>query len=76
MGRQAAYELPIEAALAAFKYAREWTSLLLRVLSEDDWARPGQHSEYGEYGAARWLEYFAAHAHDHADQIRRAREAA
>ena len=33
----------------------------------------GTHSESGPYSAERWLEIYAAHAHGHADQIRRAR---
>jgi hypothetical protein len=69
------YDLPIESALAAFKYARKSTSLLLHSLTEEEWARPGQHSQFGMFGAIQWLEAYGPHAHDHADQIRRAREA-
>ena len=69
------YDLPVESALTAFKYARESTSLLLHTLSEEEWARPGHHSQFGEFGAIQWLEAYGPHAHDHADQIRRARAA-
>lgn len=66
------YDLPVEPALSAFKYARASTSLLLHSLSEEEWARPGQHSQFGRFGAIEWLESYGPHAHDHADQIRRA----
>jgi hypothetical protein len=47
-----------------------------RVLTEEQWARGGTHAASGPYGVETWLEIYAAHAHDHADQIRRARQAA
>lgn len=74
--RRLHYDRPIGASLAAFKGARESTAALLDVLSEDEWAREGTHSESGAYSVLRWLEIYAAHAHDHADQIRAARSAA
>ena len=43
------------------------------VRSEDEWQRTGTHEEMGPYSVERWLEVYAAHAHDHAAQIRRAR---
>jgi DinB superfamily len=67
---------PIEASLAALKAARESTITILEYLTDEQWARPGTHSESGPYGVETWLEIYAAHAHDHADQIRRARAAA
>jgi hypothetical protein len=33
-----------------------------------------KHTETGGYSVDDWLEIYAAHAHIHADQIRRARE--
>lgn len=66
------YDRPIEASLAAFRAARETTGELLVRVSDADWERTGSHSESGRYGALDWLELYAAHAHDHADQIRRA----
>jgi hypothetical protein len=71
--RQLWYDRPIEASLAAFRAARETTGELLVRMNDDDWTRAGTHSESGRYGASDWLEIYAAHAHDHADQIRRAR---
>lgn len=63
------------AAMRAFRAARENTVPLLEAMSEADWAREGTHTESGRYTAERWLEIYAAHAHDHADQIRRLRSA-
>lgn len=67
------YDRPIEASLTAFRGARESTGELLVRLSESQWARTGIHTEDGAYGVEAWLETYAAHGHDHADQIRRAR---
>jgi hypothetical protein len=71
--RRLYYNRPIGASLAAFKYARESTAEILRLLTEDEWLSTGTHSEYGEFSVYIWLDYYANHAHDHADQIRRAR---
>ena len=67
------YGRPIEASLAAFKAARETTAQILRLLTEEEWKRSGTHSEYGPQDVSVWLDYYRRHAHDHADQIRRAR---
>lgn len=68
-------ERPIAPALAAFRAARETTGQLLDLMSDEDWRRLGWHSESGSYHAERWLEIYAEHAHGHAGQIRRLREA-
>jgi hypothetical protein len=47
----------------------------LRRLSEEQWRRAGTHSESGSYSVEDWLRIYGGHAHDHADQIRRARAA-
>jgi len=64
---------PIAASLAALDAARRTTAELLERMTEADWQRPGTHSESGPYDPERWLEIYAAHAHEHAEQIRRAR---
>ena len=64
---------PIEPSLAALKAARESTATILELLTDEQWERPGTHSEPGPYGVETWLEIYAAHAHDHAAQITRAR---
>ncbi len=71
--RRLHYNRPIEAALAAFKAARETTAELLDRLTEADWQREGTHTEHGRYGMDTWLGIYAVHAHDHAKQILRAR---
>jgi hypothetical protein len=62
-------------ALEAFRYARVSTMQLIPLMSEDDWQRAGTHSESGRYTTEDWLQIYAAHAHNHAAQIRRLREA-
>jgi hypothetical protein len=64
---------PIEPSLAAFAAARASTVPILRRLNEVQWRRAGTHSESGRYSVMDWLQIYAGHAHDHADQIRRAR---
>jgi hypothetical protein len=64
---------PIEPSLAAFAAARDATAPILRRLSDEQWRRAGTHSESGRYTVEDWLRIYGVHAHDHADQIRRAR---
>jgi hypothetical protein len=70
------YDRPYEASLEAFKYARETTGQILDRMTSADWSREGTHSEVGRYTVETWLSIYAEHAHNHADQIRRARAAA
>ena len=65
-------ERPMEPALAAFRAARATTAQILATLTDADLARTGTHSESGPYGVEGWLRIYARHAHEHADQIRRA----
>ena len=62
-------------ALEAFRSSRETTTQLLGLMTEDDWKREGTHTESGRYTTENWLTIYAAHAHNHAAQIRRLREA-
>ena len=71
--RRLHYDRPIEPSLDAFRAARASTAPLLRALTEAEWAREGTHSSSGRYTVLDWLRIYAAHAPDHADQIRRAR---
>lgn len=64
---------PIEASLEAVRWARESTMTILERLSEDEWKRAGTHTELGPYSVETWLEVYAAHCHDHADQIKKTR---
>jgi len=74
--RRLRYDRPIEASLAVFRAVRESSAELLGRINESDWQRHGVHSESGDYSVETWLEIYAAHAFDHADQIRRARSSA
>ncbi|MGH9842069.1 MAG: DinB family protein [Blastocatellia bacterium] len=65
----------LQPALEAFRAARSTTVQLLERMTEDDWRREGTHSESGRYTTEDWLRIYAAHAHGHADQIRRLRQA-
>jgi hypothetical protein len=65
----------IAPALDAFRSARATTAQLFEYMTEQDWQREGTHSESGSYTAEDWLTIYAAHAHNHAAQIRRLREA-
>ncbi len=62
-------------ALDAFRSARATAAQLFEFMSDDDWRSEGTHSESGSYSAEDWLNIYAAHAHNHAAQIRRLREA-
>jgi predicted transcriptional regulator len=64
---------PIEPALEAIAGARATTAQILAGLTDAEWGRTGTHSEDGPYGVERWLEIYAAHCHEHAAQITRAR---
>ena len=68
-------ERDIAPALDALRGARATTAQLLDQMTEEDWSRAGTHSESGRYTARDWLKIYAAHAHNHAAQIRRLREA-
>ena len=64
---------PVEPSLQALRWVRASTVELLQRMSEDDWARAGVHTERGRYTAEDWLASYAGHAHDHAEQIKKAR---
>ncbi len=74
--RRLYYGRPIAGSLLAFAGARMSTADFLAEFQESDWERFGTHSEFpGPFTVIGWLEYYADHAHDHADQIRRSRAA-
>jgi len=72
--RKLHYDRPIDASLEALKGARATTTEILERMTEAEWAREGTHTESGHYTVLQWLEIYAVHAHDHAAQIRRARQ--
>lgn len=65
-------EQPIAPSLSAVRAARATSASLFACLREDDWSRTGTHSDSGPYSVTTWLEIYAAHCHDHAEQIERA----
>jgi DinB superfamily len=71
--RRLHYDRPIEPSLDVLRAVRAASHQLLGRLTDEEWGRTGTHSESGAYGVERWLEIYADHSHDHADQIRRAR---
>lgn len=74
--RRLRYDRPVASSLAVVRAMREASAELLGVLAESDWAREGAHPEHGRYTVRSWLEIYAAHPHDHAAQIARARRSA
>ena len=68
-------ERDIAPALEAFRSARATTAQIFDLMTEADWNREGEHTESGRYSVDDWLTIYAAHAHNHASQIRRLREA-
>jgi hypothetical protein len=72
--RRLHYTRPIEPSLAVLKAVRDASAQLLDALTPTEWQRSGSHPEHGAYSIDTWLEVYAAHAHDHARQIQRARK--
>jgi hypothetical protein len=65
----------ISPSLEAFRSARATAAQLFEFMSDEDWHKEGTHSESGSYSSEDWLRIYAAHAHNHAAQIRRLRAA-
>ena len=70
--RRLHYDRPIAPSLAAIAASRASTAEILDRLDHSDWQRAGAHPEHDSYSVADWLHIYAAHCHEHADQIRRA----
>ena len=64
---------PVAPSLEAMRFARETSAQLMERMSEDDWRIVGTHTESGRYAMEDWLRIYAAHPHEHAAQIKRAR---
>lgn len=62
-------------ALEAFRSSRATTVQLLSMMTEEEWEREGTHTESGRYTVENWLKIYADHAHNHAAQIQRLKEA-
>lgn len=59
----------VPVSLATIRAVRASTAELLELLTDADFARTGTHTESGAYGVETWLELYAAHCHDHIDQL-------
>ena len=66
------YDRPVATSVAVVRAVRAASLELLETLTPDEWSRTGSHSESGLMTIDSWLRTYAAHAHEHADQIRRA----
>lgn len=64
-------ERPIATSLEAAAAARASTLTILECLTDEEWARTGTHSEMGAYSVERWLQAYANHPWEHAEQVRR-----
>ena len=71
-----ATERSISSSVEAAAAARSSTLSILERLTDAEWQRTGTHSESGAYGVERWLEIYAEHPWEHADQVRRVLETA
>jgi hypothetical protein len=71
--RRLHYDRPIAASLGVLAAVRSASLELLETLEPTEWSRAGTHSHSGPYTVEDWLRIYAAHAHEHADQIRGAR---
>jgi hypothetical protein len=63
------YDRPVETSLATIAAVRAATAELLDLLADADFERAGTHTESGRYTVTTWLELYAAHCLDHAEQI-------
>ncbi len=68
-------ERDMQPSLEAFRAARASTAQIIDGMTLEDWNRAGSHTEHGRYSATDWLKIYAAHAHNHAAQIRALRAA-
>jgi len=73
--RRLHYDRPIATSLAVTAAVRAASLELMGVMTPAEWNKTGTHTEHPSYSVDFWLELYADHPHDHADQIRRARAA-
>jgi len=71
--RRLHYDRAIGPSLAVLAAVRGASLQLLETLTDAEWERAGTHSDSGPYSVDAWLEIYADHARDHANQIRTAR---
>ena len=66
---------PLETALLTVDAVRGNTVPILRRLSDEQWARAGNHTESGRYTVIDWLRSYSDHVENHSRQIERNVEA-
>jgi len=71
--RRLHYDRPIATSLALVGAIRASSLSLMAAMTPEDWAKSGTHTERPSFSVGLWLEIYAGHVHEHADQIRRAR---
>ena len=72
--RRLHYDRPVGSSLAVLGAVRAASLELLESLTPAEWERRGTHTESGPYSVDDWLGIYANHSHDHASQIRTARD--
>jgi hypothetical protein len=72
--RRLHYDRPVGSSLAVLRAVRDASLELLESLTPAEWDRRGTHTESGPYSVDDWLGIYANHSHDHAAQIRTARD--
>lgn len=72
--RRLHYDRPVGSSLAVLRAVRAASLELLESLTPAEWDRRGTHTESGPYSVDDWLGIYASHSHDHAAQIRTARD--
>jgi hypothetical protein len=72
--RRLHYDRPVGSSLAVLQAVRVASLELLESLTPAEWDRRGTHTESGPYSVDDWLGIYASHSHDHAAQIRIARD--
>jgi hypothetical protein len=72
--RRLHYDRPVASSLAVLRAVRDASLELLESLTPAEWDRRGTHTESGPYSVDDWLRIYANHSHDHAAQIRTARD--
>ena len=68
-------ERDVAPSLELFRSSRSTTMQIIETMKDDDWKREGHHNEHGVYTPETWLRIYSNHAHNHAAQIERLREA-
>ena len=60
---------PLDAAMLTVEAVRANTVPILRRATGEQWSHAGTHTESGRYSAEDWLQVYAVHCYDHAQQI-------